>query len=187
MPVPPGPLDGLDFRRLSARGTYLHDAAFAFGLSASTVEPGARLVTPLRLDDGRIILVDRGWLPQPLLPPNVPPDLQPGGLGRGRGHRPLARRHRAAAGWPRPITRAGGAGSPGTSRRSSRRWASSSCRSSWSWSAPRGRPACPKAERVETEFPNNHLGYALTWYGLAAALLVIYILFSSTRPDAPAP
>ena len=91
MPVPSGPLDGLDFRRLSARGTYLHEAAFAFGLSAFDGQPGARLVTPLRLDDGRVILVDRGWLPQSLLPPNTPPDLQPGGsvtvegIGRWRG------------------------------------------------------------------------------------------------------
>ena len=27
------------------------------------------------------------------------------------------------------------------------------------------------------QIPNNHLGYALTWFGLAAVLLVIYIVF----------
>ena len=55
-PVPAGPLDGLDFRRLSAQGTYLHGAAFAFGLTAVAGEPGARLVTPLRLQDDAPIL-----------------------------------------------------------------------------------------------------------------------------------
>ncbi len=30
--------------------------------------------------------------------------------------------------------------------------------------------------------PNNHLGYALTWYALALVLLVIYLLHQS-RPE----
>jgi surfeit locus 1 family protein len=186
MPIPPGPLDGVDFRRLSARGTYLHDAAFAFGLSAAAGEPGARLITPLRLEDGRTILVNRGWLPQPLLPPNVPTELQlvgpvaVEGIGRWRGD--------VARGWLAP-----------DDAPAQRRW--------YSWDMPSieralglelvplelilersdGASGLPRAERVATEFSNNHLGYALTWYGLAAALLTIYILFSTNRPDAPAP
>jgi surfeit locus 1 family protein len=186
MPMPPSALDSLEYRRLSARGTYLHDAAFAFGLSASGNQPGARLITPLRLEDGRIILVDRGWLPQKLLPPNVPTGLQPGGsvavegIGRWRGASVRACMAPADA--------------PGQ-----RRW--------YSWDLPTmeqglglaltplelvlersdGPSGLPKAEPVEIDFPNNHLGYALTWYGLAAALLVVYILFSTAKPDAPAP
>jgi surfeit locus 1 family protein len=186
MPIPLGPLDGLDFRRLSARGTYLHEAAFAFGLTAFDGQPGARLVTPLRLEDGRVILVDRGWLPQSLLPPNTPPDLKPAGpvtvegIGRWRGN--------IARGWMAPND------SP-----AQRRW--------FNWDIPSlegalglqlaplelvlersdGPAGLPRAERVEIDFPNNHLSYALTWYGLAGALLVIYILFSSSKPEASAP
>ena len=44
-----------------------------------------------------------------------------------------------------------------------------------------GRPGCPEPSAVEIDFPNDHLGYAITWYGLAVALLVIYILFSSSQ------
>ena len=32
------------------------------------------------------------------------------------------------------------------------------------------------------ELPNNHLGYAITWYALALVLLVIYLLHQS-RPE----
>ena len=45
-----------------------------------------------------------------------------------------------------------------------------------------GSAGLPKAETVSIDFPNDHLSYATTWYGLALVLLVIYILFSSTKP-----
>ena len=58
--------DLTDFRHVAARGTYIHAAAMAFGLSAVGGESGGRLVVPMRLEDGRVVLVDRGWLPEPL-------------------------------------------------------------------------------------------------------------------------
>jgi surfeit locus 1 family protein len=32
----------------------------------------------------------------------------------------------------------------------------------------------PKGGQTRLSLPNNHLQYALTWFGLAAALVVIY-------------
>jgi surfeit locus 1 family protein len=180
-------LEALDFRRITVRGVYLHDAAFMFGLSASGGEPGGRLVTPLRLDDGRVVLVNRGWLPEDLLPPNVPPGLRPSGqvtlegVARWRG----GGRDR---GWMVP------ADQPGR-----RRWFS------WDIAAmeralgmpllpvaltlerSEGPAGLPETQRVAVDFRNNHLGYALTWYGLAAALLVIFVLFSSAKPGESPP
>ena len=48
-----------------------------------------------------------------------------------------------------------------------------------------GAGGLPRAEPVAADLPNNHLGYAITWYGLAAALLAIYVLFSFSRPGDP--
>ena len=31
------------------------------------------------------------------------------------------------------------------------------------------------------DIPNNHLGYALTWYGLAAALAGVFVAYASSR------
>jgi surfeit locus 1 family protein len=184
--LPADGLEALDFRRVGAAGTYLHDASFAFGLSASGGEPGARLITPFRLDDGRVILVDRGWLPEALLPPDVPAGLQVTGrvavegVARWRGD--LRRT------WLTPVD------DP-----AKRRW--------FSWDVPaiegalglsieplelvlersEGPAGLPKAEPVRAQFPNDHLSYALTWYGLAVVLVAVYILFSLHQPAAVEP
>jgi surfeit locus 1 family protein len=50
-----------------------------------------------------------------------------------------------------------------------------------------GPAGLPKVTAVRPEFRNDHLGYALTWYGLAVALLVVYVLYSFTRHEKPLP
>ena len=35
----------------------------------------------------------------------------------------------------------------------------------------------PQGGQTRTELPNNHLQYAITWYGLAAALVAVYVAF----------
>lgn len=46
---------------------------------------------------------------------------------------------------------------------------------------PAGGLPMPGATQIE--IPNNHLGYALTWWSLAGALAVIFGLFARARPD----
>ena len=179
-------LAALEFRHVAARGTYLHDAAVGFGLSAVGGVPGGRLLTPMRLEDGRVILVDRGWLPEPLLPPRTPAELLPAGPVSVDG-----------------IARWRGGLKPGfmapDNEPAKRRW--------FTWDIPameqtlglglvpvvivlehsEGPADLPKTEAVTIDFPNDHFGYALTWYGLAVALVAIYVLSSVSKPDAPQP
>ncbi|MFQ5561946.1 MAG: SURF1 family protein [Parvularculaceae bacterium] len=42
-------------------------------------------------------------------------------------------------------------------------------------------PEWPKGGTTRLDFRNNHFQYALTWFGLAAALLGIYVVFSFER------
>jgi surfeit locus 1 family protein len=42
----------------------------------------------------------------------------------------------------------------------------------------------PQAGETRTVFPNNHLQYAITWYGLAAALLAVFGAFVMSRRHA---
>lgn len=186
--LPPGTdLAGADYRRFTVRGRYLHEAALAFGLRASGNEPGAHLITPFRLTDGRTILVDRGWLPERLLPPAVPAGAQPAGELTREG----------VARWRAAPTRTWLTPADQPDRR---RW--------FGWDIPamaaatgealvplvlvldrsEGPDGLPRAAPVRAEFTNNHLGYAVTWYGLAAALVAIYLVFSFTpHHERPAP
>ena len=171
--------DAVDYRRFTLAGRYRHDAAVAFGVSAVDGEPGARLVTPLVLEDGRAILVDRGWLPERLLPPAVPAGLEPAGRVEVEG---VARWRGGDVGrpWVTP------ADQPGRRRFFA-----------WDLAAIGGLAGLelepvvltldrsggdlPRAMPLEAAFTNNHLGYAITWYGLAAGLVAVYLTFSLGR------
>ena len=169
-----------DFRHVSASGRYRHDLAFAMGTAAEHGEVGARLVTPLVLADGRMVLVERGWLPERLLPPQTPDALAPPGEVALDG---VARWHGADAAGPfTPENR------PAQRR--------------WYWydlpglgavlgqevaplvlvlGRPDGTAGLPSPLPVRADLPNNHLGYAITWYGLAMALLAVYVAFGFKR------
>ena len=174
--------DLADYRHVTARGHYLHDRAFAFGLAANGNEPGAVLVTPFALQDGRVILVERGWLPETLLPPRVPAGLEPAGeraiTGVTRWRPQPARNFVTPADEPQR-----------------RRW--------FAWDVPAmaaatglpllpvvltldasdGPAGLPKPDPVTPEFRNDHLGYAITWFTLAAGLVGVYLLSSLQRED----
>lgn len=56
---------GLPYRRVELRGEYLIDDSFVLASRAYRGTPGVHVITPLRLDRGDIVLVNRGWLPSP--------------------------------------------------------------------------------------------------------------------------
>jgi surfeit locus 1 family protein len=59
----PADLHELEFRRVEAHGTYDYANQILLTSQTRNQAPGAILVTPLKLDDGRAILVARGWIP----------------------------------------------------------------------------------------------------------------------------
>ena len=51
---------------------------------------------------------------------------------------------------------------------------------------PAGEPgALPQGGETRLSFPNNHLGYAITWYGLACALVGVFAVFATRHPIVP--
>lgn len=172
--------DALDYRRVRARLELLADRSFALGLEARAGEAGARLMTPARLPDGSLVLLDRGFVAEAELPPHLPARMRSAGPVVVEGvARSLANR------------RPGGftpADEPGARR-------------FWRLDPEVlqrfvGEPVAPltivaeraeppeilgRTEPVRVELRDPHLGYALTWFGLAAALAVIYLLFGLAR------
>ena len=53
------------YRRVRAEGRWLPRRQFLWDNRAHRGRPGLEVVTPLVLDDGRAVLVDRGWMPLP--------------------------------------------------------------------------------------------------------------------------
>jgi surfeit locus 1 family protein len=43
----------------------------------------------------------------------------------------------------------------------------------------------PQGGETVVQFPNNHLGYAITWFGLAAALLGVFVVYARRRLQGP--
>ncbi len=69
--------DQLD-RRVRATGHYLIDDEVVITAQANPEGvPGVWLVTPLQLDNGRVVLVNRGWLPSTGGITRPPPDARP--------------------------------------------------------------------------------------------------------------
>jgi surfeit locus 1 family protein len=48
---------------------------------------------------------------------------------------------------------------------------------------PPALPPGPHPAAIPTDIPNNHLGYALTWFGLAAGLVATYVSWLRRRED----
>ena len=65
--VPSAPRDttGLLYRRIEVAGHFDDARSIVLPGRALRGTPGVQVVTPLRLDDGSVVLVNRGWLPSP--------------------------------------------------------------------------------------------------------------------------
>lgn len=183
VPLPPDLADpaAWEFRRVRVSGVFDHGAEQLFGVEAVDGRVGPHLLTPLRLDDGRALLVDRGWVPEDAKDRAVRPATLPPGRVTVEG----ILRHRAddRRAWMTPDNR------PET-----RRWywydLPALGRATGTRPLPlvleaAGRPGggLPRAGRTRVELPNNHLGYAITWYGLAATLAGVYVAFGFRRKE----
>jgi surfeit locus 1 family protein len=181
-PLPAGAEDwrAWDFRPVVAKGEFRHDLEQLFGVSAIDGQVGHHVLTPLVGQDGAAVLVDRGWVPA------------------DRAH-PAARREGQLAGPIRMsgIARYRGADRPGWFTPDNR-----PAQGLWYWydlpafeaalglellpvvieaDATPNPGGLPIGGQTRTELPNNHLQYVITWYGLAAGLLVIWISFGFAR------
>ncbi len=170
-----------EFRRVRASGVFLHDREFLLVARTYRGRAGSHVVTPLRLADGGIVLVDRGWVPYGYEDPRKRPAGQIAGRVVVSG-----------------ILRAGGRDSP---------WIhdNDAVKGDWFYvdiaamaaharlSGARGffieagsaaNPGgLPVGGQTRFQLANDHLQYAVIWYALAAVLLAIYLVYHLRRGD----
>lgn len=167
----------LAHRPVRVRAELQPQPVLRYGVERQQGRPGHAVLQLARLDDGRALVVNRGWLAE-----DAPPVDTPAGEVTLSG--PLRWIADRSKSWATP------ANDPAANR--------------WYWYdqaalarafdadvlpvvlvaservLPPG-PAVPVPQPMAVNLPNNHLGYAITWYGLAVALIAIYTLYGLTR------
>jgi surfeit locus 1 family protein len=173
--------DALEYRHLRLVGTFRHrDEVHVFTTLADPKGPaggiGYWVMTPLVLRNGAVIIVNRGFVPSHKADPTaraagqVEGVVELDGLARWSEDRNLftPADDPAKGAWytrdPQAIARALGLA------RVAPFFVDAEA------SAPGG---LPQGGETRLAFPNNHLQYALTWFGLAAALLVVFGIFAA--------
>ena len=169
-PAIPLPADPVPFTTVRAEGRLRQDLSVLYGAEGRSPRTGpvmgAHLITPLERPNADPLLVDRGWIPTQNVPSGVRSETV------------------AVEGYVRPAEHAG--------------WFSAAddtlTRHVYTLDPqaiaaiiglPRVAPftlvvigpeGTPDPVRALPRPPNNHLSYAITWYGLTIALLVIFLL-----------
>jgi surfeit locus 1 family protein len=172
-PPAPLPADPADFAKVEAAGRFDHARESLVGLEVRGAVLGSRLVTPLLRDGAPAILVDRGWVPLE----------RRDGVSRPEGEL------RVTA-WVRPTERVGwfsAADDPAGRRFYTFDPDTIGPALGLPALAPFGLVALgeatglPQPDRRLPRPSNNHLGYAITWYGLAVALVGVFLVWARRR------
>lgn len=177
----------LEFHIVRVSGRFLHDHELHVGSKTWKGRVGFHIVTPFELTDGRVVLVDRGWVPPALRASAARKADRPEGLlsleailrGAGwKGSSWFQPENDPAANYWLWIDSAAMLAQAGVSPD---RAITGFYLQLVGPSEDGGYPARPAPV---VELRNDHLQYAITWFALAGVLLVIYLLFHLRPADA---
>lgn len=194
--APPAPLDqvlaeaggdlhAVEYRTAELTGRFRHQAEMYLAARSMNGNPGYHVVTPFESALGRTVLVDRGWVPLDRKLPETRPQGQIRGEVTIEG---VVRVPRAGKSWLQPdnepehnmwfwidlpaMAAHAGAGAAG-----------GELAPVYLAAGPAENPGgYPIGGQTRINLPNDHLQYALTWYALAVALIVIYVVYHR-RPE----
>ncbi len=169
----------LEFHPVRATGDFLNHDELYLNAQSRQGDEGFQIVTPFRLNNGQVLLVNRGFVPTDR---KAPATRQAGEISGPTAVTGLVRLPEGP-GWFTP--------------------ANDAAHNSWFFidipamakatglahvlpfyidaDATPNPGGWPKGGQTITTLPNHHLQYAITWYSLAAGLVVIYIRFAFLR------
>lgn len=171
-------LADMEYRPVSLRGRYLHEWSLRLHNRVLDGAPGIHLVSPFRTETGdTVVLVDRGWMP---IDASLDMAERPDGVVEVTGYIRLYREPGAFVPENEPANNVWFAMNDSQMRRATEVGGTLGF---YVQAGPASRPrdSLPIGTVPGVELRNDHLQYALTWYGLAAVLLVIYVIFHLRR------
>jgi len=164
----------IDYRHATASGRYLHEKERHF-LATFQGQSGFYVYTPLELADGRYLFVNRGFVPYDRKDASTRPEGQIEGVQTVIG---LARAELKEK--PSSLV-------PDNDEKANIFYWKDLTRMAASVELPADRVlpffldadatpvagGLPKGGVTQIDLPNNHMQYAITWYGLAVALIAV--------------
>lgn len=176
------------WRAVETSGTFRHGASLFRRSQVHDGDVGVAVITPLERPDGATVLVRRGWLPEKAAFED-PATARPSGRVTVRGHvRPAAEKGLFTPDNEPEANNWFWSDVPAMAAAIDRAGASLPIIVQESPHSPAmvaGDGQYPVPQRLAGDLPNNHLQYAITWYSLAAALIVIFILKHIRRTTPP--
>jgi len=167
-------------RRLALRGEFLERYTVLLDNKVNRGRPGYHVVQPLRLADGRHVLVNRGWVAAPSHREQLPQLRTPPGLHGIEG--------RVLEHFPRAYA-------PSGAKPEGRVWQNVEVATFAVWSGLRLEPYVleqhsPLADGLARNWPQPdtgvqvHESYALQWYSLAVLSVALFLALSFRRERA---
>lgn len=175
----------VDYARVAVRGRFLHDREQYYYAPHPKLGPGFHVLTPFEVaaPASPILFVNRGFVREALRDPKTrQPGLLAGettvtGLVRLQGEKgqftPANDPARNLWYW-RDIPALGAAAMPAGNREILPLVVDAEAE-------PANPGGWPMGGATEVKLPNRHLEYALTWYGLAAALIAVFGVYAFGR------
>lgn len=141
--------------------------------------PGYWVFAPARLTGGSLVVVNRGFVPEGRQDPRTRAEGNPSGVVEIVG----------VMRWPEPRGAFTPNDDPARSLWFARDPAAMATAKNWGnvasfyvdQEAPPAPGGLPKAGPLKASLPNNHLQYAVTWYGLALVILISAVFFWRAR------
>ncbi len=170
-----------EFRRVSVRGSLDHGRELYLPCRSQRGNEGTCILVVLHRDEGLPVLVNRGWVPPSRKDPARRPAAQVAGQAELRGVLRVAPQR----------TRFMPDNDPGKNvwffydlPAMARALGVASLAPFYLEAAvdPRAPEGAPLGGQTRFQLPDNHLGYALTWFALAIALTVIFVLSQRQEP-----
>jgi surfeit locus 1 family protein len=168
---------GMEFHHVTEEGVFLHDKEIFLGATSEAGRQGYQVLTPLLEPGGRTVFINRGFIPAELKDPAKRTAGQIAGTVRIQGLLRLPPSGKPA--WFLPDNRPdlnywfwvdlpAMSAADGLDRVAPFYIDADATPNPGGW---------PKGGVTRLVLPNDHLQYAITWFSLAVALIVIYVLF----------